>query len=264
MGVNMTPEKSIAELSKTLRKFFANLLDIKYQFTYEELREELRKLKIDRESKKEIETFFKGLVEMQYGGGKIKKEDADMAAKKASLIIQKVSGYAEEEPEPKPKPGRSKIVKKILGGMGRMAGMRDIISKGRAGTFFEGKSGTGNGIMKDTPSESAVIEAGKKAVDKGGIESEAIQYRKLSAPSAKEITENIDAFTGKEVKLKGSMAFVNRIPGTGDFWYMFKDRTGNIVAMSSSTDKYAGTGTLRGTAKKTLSGEPFIRVKSFE
>ncbi len=78
------------------------------------------------------------------------------------------------------------------------------------------------------------------------------------------INSHLDDFINKDVILIGNISFLKRIMKTGHFWYSFSDGTADIVAVSKSIGTYNGRGTLRGTVKKTGTGQAYIDIIIFE
>jgi len=261
----MEPDKVVDHVSNVLRKFFAGFLDIKYQFTFDELSDELKKRSIDGEPRSDIETLFRNLDEMQYSGGRITQDDAEKVKSEAAEIIRKVSGYAEvKQPKGPYYAGGLLGLLSRLGKPGQKIG--DMLGVKLGPAQMPGAAATD--AVDRLSHEEQPVTAGKGSSMMDELES-SIQLSKIppmrrQAMDIIDLVTNLDTFDGKPVSLSGSIIFVNTIVEVGDFWYMFRDGTGSIVAFSKMTNKYAGKGTLKGIMRKTLSGEGFIEIENFD
>jgi hypothetical protein len=338
----------IAELTRTVRNFFAELLDIQYQFTYDELNHELYNHNLDWKFRAQIDKFFKGLTEMEFGGREVTEEEVGAAAREAKSIIKRLSGYVQERPKsrsadwgkkgvfsklkritgldigasrkrgdlqtqeeaeaekekpvdrmpeglqeeaeqpdeketqqpkeqahyhepeqeapepPPPPPPKADHKDHARGGsaegraLGRLGRLSKRISRARPVIVSRSPRRPKELFIKprkplDSTKPTKPIKHGMTAGESGPH----------AAPTVEGILSNIAAFAGNRIRLVGTLKFVNRIIEKTDFWYMFEDTTGKIVAVSKNTDKYEGRGTLRGVVKKTLTGEAFIEIESF-
>lgn len=340
------PISPIAELTRTVRNFFAELLDIQYQFTYDELNQELFNHNLDWKFRAQIDKFFKKLTEMEFGGREVTEEEVGAAAREAKSIIKRLSGYVQERPQSRSadwgKEGVFGKLKKITGiDLGIIRKRGDLLTPEEAEAEREKPARHMPSGLEEQPDQAEGKETHRehgpvyahgpgqpeseppppppykshgsrtpgesvesKALGRLGRLSERVgrarpalitrpsgpkmprlrvinklslhktaepQLRAMtagetgphSAPTVNGILGNISAYAGNRVRLVGTIKFVNRIIEKTDFWYMFKDTTGKIVAVSKNTDKYEGRGTLRGVVKKTLTGEAFIEIESF-
>jgi hypothetical protein len=81
-------EKISKELMRIVRAFISGLLKIEYEFTYEELCNEITKHKISTPLRIMIITFFKRLSEINYKGHKISKKELIGFIKEARIIAK--------------------------------------------------------------------------------------------------------------------------------------------------------------------------------
>jgi len=277
------PNKALSELSDTLRKFFANMLKIKYQFTYDELNQELFNHNLDWKFRAQIDKFFKKLTEMEFGGREVSDEEIEEIAREAQSIIRRLSGYTEERPQSRASSwaNRSLLDRlKKATGIGAIASRRRSRSSRRTAAEKGGRAEhPATGDLGPVPQPEKEDRAEGKPRTKAAKTEEAEKpatarptepkpepppaHAEPEELSVDGITRNVNGFVGKKVKLSGTIKFVNKIIEKGDFWYMFSDSTGNIVAVSKLTDTYEGKGVLKGLVKKTLTGDAFIEIEGF-
>jgi hypothetical protein len=80
----LTLEASYSELRELVRKFFSEYLGLGYEFTYEELEEELRR------RKKNIVFASKNLSKFEYGPHKLTKEALTKMVSEFKQVVKKV------------------------------------------------------------------------------------------------------------------------------------------------------------------------------
>lgn len=81
----MQTEQAFNMLSDITKNFFKELLDLHYEFTYDELEKELRK----RNKRKELIDICHELSELKYSGKRITKQELDVFAQKIQELIKK-------------------------------------------------------------------------------------------------------------------------------------------------------------------------------
>ncbi len=318
-------EKKLAEISATLRKFFSDFLGIKYQFTYDELKSELKKASIEKPVREKTEKFFHEMERIQYGGSSVTDADIERISAEAYGVIQRISGYVESKKEEQPVTMTDKMLKKVenLTGISinfrkknpppaprpetakNDSGGKETRNLENAGKTHEKhihkpmassqrvtdghnhkepeappaeqlpevggeaepaekpdagqQPGPETGPGKEPPIASArPTEKTAKAAPPGEK-----QETELVGTTVRRLLEDIEGFAGKTVRLNGEIEFITKIFETKDYWYMFKDHTGKITAVSKITGKYSGEGALIGVAKKTIMGEPFLVIEAF-
>lgn len=89
----MQGEQAFDMLSDITKNFFKELLDLHYEFTYDELEKELRK----RNKRNELIDICHNLSEMRYSGKKIIKEDIESIAERIQELIKKEEVRSEEK-----------------------------------------------------------------------------------------------------------------------------------------------------------------------
>jgi len=311
-------DSSIKELSDALRKFFANLLDIQYQFTYDELNEELFNHNLDWKFRAQIDLFFKRLNEMEFGGRQVSEHELHSAIREAEAIIKRLSGYVEERPQSRAAAwGNMSFLERVKRISGVSVGREILGIKRRLKSSFarhkevpetpniqhddlttrvqeehiaatnqpERSESSDNDIGDVLPEPQAPTEpqaspeppepppppepTHKRGLPPSAPEPSTVRKRGVGAIAQQSICieglmRNLDAFAGKSIILKGTIKFVNKIIQKGDFWYMFTDNSGDIVAVSKKTGSYSGKGKLSGVVKKTLTGDAFIEIDGFK
>jgi len=114
------PQDLFRKLNKTMRSMFSELFDIKYEFAYVELNEELTKKGVSEEIRNEIINYTMEMSEAEYGGQQITADRLAALFERSSHIIAKVTGYEENEGATKPgekaheAPGKPEEEKKAL------------------------------------------------------------------------------------------------------------------------------------------------------
>jgi len=256
------------------------MLKIKYQFTYDELNQELFNHNLDWKFRAQIDKFFKKLTEMEFSGREIGDEEIEDIAREAQSIIRRLSGYTEERPQSRASSWANRgffdRLKKATG-ISSIKSRRMSRSSRRAAAERAGRQATEGPGPVPLPEKEGRAE--EEPREKAAKTHEAKKPHKTRPPEPKPepppvhaeeeelsvdgITRNIEGFAGRKVRLRGTIKFVNKIIEKGDFWYMFSDSTGNIVAVSKLTDTYEGKGVLKGLVKKTLTGDAFIEIEGF-
>ena len=99
-------------LNRTMRAFFRELFDIKYEFSYLELNEELAKKDLSDDTRKEIVDYNMKLSEAGYGSPNITEKDFFVMLEKSIRIVRKLTGYKEDMDFPEMKPGTKGIPSK--------------------------------------------------------------------------------------------------------------------------------------------------------
>lgn len=237
-------DKSMTELSETLRKFFIKMLGISNQFNMEELDTELAKRGVGPESITRVDNFFKGLEELRYSGEEVDDQDSRKMMIEASAIVREMSGFAAKWADNKPETETGEV-----GGLKKgIIGLKKALRLGSTNIQKEsgGKAATPEGILNFMPKKGKSNIVGEKLP------------KSLSL-----IFRDISKYENTPVKLRGRIFFVNRMLNEGNFWYMFSDDTANMVSLSKATDRYSGKGTLTGTIRKTLTEEVFIEIDHF-
>ncbi len=93
------------EFYELVRKFFAKLFKIKYQYTYDELRKEVEKKKIDKKYKERIENLTKRLTYLEYSNITITNEKLKDLIKEFKFLVKKLTLVK--------KPEEKKVSKKL-------------------------------------------------------------------------------------------------------------------------------------------------------
>jgi hypothetical protein len=91
------PGDVFIKLSKTMRSFFSELFDIRYQFDYLELNEELGKKGVKEDIRKDVISLTMQMSQAEYGGQKVTNIALYPLLEKAAEVVNKVTGH---EPEP--------------------------------------------------------------------------------------------------------------------------------------------------------------------
>jgi len=99
------PSELFKKLNKTMRGFFSELFDIRYEFDYVELNEELSKQGVKEDIRHEVISYTMGMSRAEYGGRKITNTDFYSLLGKSSRIITKITGQ-ELELAPEKIPGK--------------------------------------------------------------------------------------------------------------------------------------------------------------
>ncbi len=84
------------KLNRTMRSFFSELFDIRYQFDYVELNEELSKKGVKEDIRKDIISYTMQMSQAEYGGRRMTNAELYPLLEKSSRIISGVTGC---EPE---------------------------------------------------------------------------------------------------------------------------------------------------------------------
>lgn len=84
-------EKLIMLFSDAMRRYFRNLLDLNYEFTYEELIEEITNRNLSSVFKKVLEDFFNRSLEMEYSGKSVSKEELKAMISEFKVILSMTS-----------------------------------------------------------------------------------------------------------------------------------------------------------------------------
>ena len=88
----MQVEQAFNALSTITRNFFREMLDLHYEFTYDELEQELRK----RNKRKELIDISKEISEMKYSGKRITKQELEALAGRIEQLVKKEQFRKEE------------------------------------------------------------------------------------------------------------------------------------------------------------------------
>ncbi len=78
---------SIYELSDILREFFSGYFALGYEFTFEELKDELENMKIKRIVIESVKYVLENLDNKKFGGAKITKKEFIEIAEEVELLI---------------------------------------------------------------------------------------------------------------------------------------------------------------------------------
>lgn len=106
-------DKQAKEFYDIIRKFFAKLFKIKYMYTYEELRGEIEKKKIDPRYKNRIEKFTKKLTYIEYSKITLTNERIKELINEFKYLVKKLTII--EKPEEKAVSKKlDKLLKKIV------------------------------------------------------------------------------------------------------------------------------------------------------
>jgi len=78
--------------TKIIRQYFRTLFNINYEFTYEELLQEMQKEHIDPRLQKILSSFFKKIPEIEFGGSSFTKAELGSLMHEMRQIVNLVSG----------------------------------------------------------------------------------------------------------------------------------------------------------------------------
>lgn len=96
--IDKTPLKqSIKRLSQITREFFKVLFSLNYEFTYEELRNEMAARKIDPELQTSILSFFKRISEIEYGGYELSQFELRSLLNELRRIVTSAAGLYQKQ-----------------------------------------------------------------------------------------------------------------------------------------------------------------------
>jgi hypothetical protein len=109
-NVNILFEK----FSDLYRDFFGQLLDIKYEFTYDELKKELRRRKIKVALKKKLLMLAQVMSDIDYSECKLEKKAFDKLIKDAIVLARAFKPKIEPKQKSKQKPKKEKPKKKKI------------------------------------------------------------------------------------------------------------------------------------------------------
>ena len=91
----LSPEEGFNQLSNLVKTFFKELLKLDYEFTYDELADELSRKRYSND----LISFSKELAKLRYSGGLISKDDLRGVIEAFSSLLKYIKG--EEKPEKK-------------------------------------------------------------------------------------------------------------------------------------------------------------------
>lgn len=90
------PAKVLKNINRTMRSFFSELFDIRYQFDYVELNEELTKLGIEKGIKQDIISYTIHMSKAEYGKGSVTDQDIQPLLEKSIDVVSKITGHKHE------------------------------------------------------------------------------------------------------------------------------------------------------------------------
>jgi len=167
------PSELFKKLNKTMRGFFSELFDIRYEFDYVELNEELSKQGVKEDIRHEVISYTMGMSRAEYGGHKITNTDFYSLLEKSSRIITKITGQ-ELELAPEKIPGKippekevvEEVPKEIPPEMEEKAPEKEIIEE----------------VPKEKPPEMAEVKPEVKAPEKAPEKKEMPEEEKPEVP----------------------------------------------------------------------------------
>lgn len=95
-----SPAERFRQLNKVMRGFFSELFDIRYEFAYVELNEELAKKGVREAVRKEVISYTMEMSEAGYGGKEIDGPMLERLIDKSLDVIGKVTGTSAGKPAP--------------------------------------------------------------------------------------------------------------------------------------------------------------------
>jgi hypothetical protein len=105
------PEQIFKKLSKTMRSFFSELYDIRYQFDYFELNEELGEKGVKEDIRKDIIELTMQMSKTEYGGQTVNNIVIYPLLEKSLNVVNRITGQAPEPAYTKPAAGEPPVVK---------------------------------------------------------------------------------------------------------------------------------------------------------
>jgi len=144
-------DKQAKEFYELIRTFFAKLFKIKYEYTYEELRLEIEKKKIDPRYKKRIERLIKKLTYIEYSNIQITNERLKELINEFKYLVKKLTIIK--------KPEKKVVSKKLDKLLGRIVNKAKIFKK-----LGIKKPAEPNKIIKDI---NLLLKEGEEAINNG-------------------------------------------------------------------------------------------------
>jgi hypothetical protein len=86
-----------SEFSKIVREYFREILNLKYEFTYEELLNELKKKGLDSEMESMLVSFFKKAIEVEYSKYRLRRRELHSLIDEAKEIVHLTSRHEPKE-----------------------------------------------------------------------------------------------------------------------------------------------------------------------
>ncbi|MBN2330694.1 MAG: hypothetical protein JXC85_02665 [Candidatus Aenigmarchaeota archaeon] len=119
MGLQATvgkedPEQIFKRLNRMLKSFFSELYDIRYQFDYLELNEELGKKGVSEQIRNDVIELAMQMSQTEYGGEKITNITLHSLVDKSIRVVNRVTGQQPEPSYGKPPAEAPPAVKKAL------------------------------------------------------------------------------------------------------------------------------------------------------
>lgn len=90
------PHELLKNLNRTMRSFFSELFDIRYQFDYVELNEELTKKGIEERIRRDVIAYTIKMSQAGYGREKISEEDFYPLIEKSIKVVSEITGGKHE------------------------------------------------------------------------------------------------------------------------------------------------------------------------
>jgi hypothetical protein len=90
------PGELFKRLKRTMRSFFSELFEIKYEFAYVELNEELSKKGVNEKIRNDVINYTMQMAEAEYGRQEISDERVYILLEKSIRIVGKITGYSPE------------------------------------------------------------------------------------------------------------------------------------------------------------------------
>jgi hypothetical protein len=84
------------KVKRIMRSFFSELFEIRYQFDYVELNEELTKKGVKEGIRQDVISYTMDMSKAEYGGNEITDEDFHILLEKSIRIVSKVTGHEQE------------------------------------------------------------------------------------------------------------------------------------------------------------------------
>jgi hypothetical protein len=94
-GKNESPPELFRRLNKIIRSLFGELFDLKYEFAYVELNEELTKKGVAEEIRNDIIDYTMLISEAEYGGKPITEDKFSDIFKRSLEMVESITGFYE-------------------------------------------------------------------------------------------------------------------------------------------------------------------------
>ena len=152
-----------SEFYDILRKFFAKIFKIKYQFTYEELRDELEKKKLDNRFQTRIDKFINKLTHIEYSNVTLTNERLKELITELKYLVKQLTIIE--------KPEKKKVAKKLDSLKSRITKKANIFKKLKLK-----KVSKPNKIIKDI---NLLLKEGNESLKNRDTKKAGIIYKKI-------------------------------------------------------------------------------------